>query len=87
MNITAQVFVPGDFNQDDLVDSADLGIWFNSFGVNSRGDANGDGLTTGADFLIWQQNFGYTGVIGIGMILMIGLPSIMVVRRMLKKKS
>ena len=85
INVTAEIFVPGDFNHDDLVDSADFSIWFSSFGVDALGDADGDGFTTGLDFIIWQQNFGYSGVIGIGMILIIGLPSIMLVRRMLKK--
>jgi formylglycine-generating enzyme required for sulfatase activity len=48
-----------DFNKDTFVDSADLLIWQESYGIEGdmRGDANGDGLTDGRDFLIWQQEF------------------------------
>lgn len=52
----------GDFNDDGLVDGADLEIWTANFGTLGNapytlGDANGDGATDGADFLIWQQHF------------------------------
>jgi glucosylceramidase len=50
--------MPGDFNRDGRVDSADLEIWSGSYGINAFGDANGDGHTDGYDFLIWQRHFG-----------------------------
>ncbi len=51
-------FSPADFNTDTLVDSADLALWEESFGVDALADANGDQFTTGTDFLIWQREFG-----------------------------
>jgi len=47
-----------DFNNDNIVDGADLSIWEISFGVNQNADANDDGYSDGADFLIWQHQFG-----------------------------
>jgi hypothetical protein len=51
---------PADFNNDTLVNAADLTILKTNFGSTSAtkltGDANGDGFTNGADFLVWQRN-------------------------------
>ncbi|TWU30446.1 PEP-CTERM sorting domain-containing protein [Bythopirellula polymerisocia] len=44
-----------DFDLDGDVDSADLLIWQNSFGVNALADADGDGDSDGRDFLAWQR--------------------------------
>lgn len=52
----------GDFNQDDVVDAADLAVWRGAFGASSAGDADGDGDTDGNDFLAWQQQFGATAM-------------------------
>ena len=57
------VDIPPDFNDDQMVDSVDLGIWQASYGLNGGGDADGDGDTDGQDFLIWQDWFGF-GVAG-----------------------
>ncbi|HMO84376.1 MAG TPA: PQQ-dependent sugar dehydrogenase, partial [Lacipirellulaceae bacterium] len=53
-------FAPADFNQDRVVDGADLEIWAAHFGVvgtasNAQGDANLDQSVDGADFIIWQR--------------------------------
>jgi hypothetical protein len=53
-------YLPADFNDDGLVNAADLTIWKGAFGVNANGDANGDNATNGADFLVWQRQFGKT---------------------------
>lgn len=52
---------PGDFNNDGMVDGADLAQWRGDFGDNPDSDADGDGDSDGADFLAWQRNLG-TGV-------------------------
>ena len=54
--------VPGDFNDDQFVDDADLEIWRTNVGSTglpayTLGDANGDGAANGADFLIWQRQY------------------------------
>ena len=55
---------PADFNQDTLVNGADLTMWKAAFGVNDSADADGDFDTDGADFLIWQRNYGATTAVG-----------------------
>ncbi len=50
--------LPGDFDYDGDVDSADLVQWQGDAGVNGDSDADGDGDSDGADFLIWQRNVG-----------------------------
>ncbi|RIK75129.1 MAG: hypothetical protein DCC67_15640, partial [Planctomycetota bacterium] len=50
--------IPGDFNDDGLVNAADLAIWRTAFGSNANGDADNDGDSDGADFLTWQRHVG-----------------------------
>ncbi len=52
--------LPGDFNNDNIVDGADLVVWQGAYGVNANGDTNQDGASDGADFLIWQRFLGQT---------------------------
>ncbi len=57
--------LPGDFNLDDIVDSADYVVWRRNLGRTSdtpfsAGDATGDGAVDNADYLVWRQNFGKT---------------------------
>jgi uncharacterized protein YjbI with pentapeptide repeats/CubicO group peptidase (beta-lactamase class C family) len=47
--------LPGDFNNDGIVDAADLAQWQDDFGLNAGSDADHDADSDGADFLIWQQ--------------------------------
>jgi hypothetical protein len=58
--------LPGDFNSDGNVDTADYTIWADNYtgsggtgGTPSTGDANGDGAVDTADYTIWADN--YTG--------------------------
>ncbi|BBO33908.1 cytochrome c peroxidase [Lacipirellula parvula] len=50
--------LPGDFNNDGEVDSADLAVWKTAFGATAGADADGDNDSDGQDFLVWQQNLG-----------------------------
>jgi hypothetical protein len=57
--------LPGDFNDDGVVDAADLPVWRSHFGQttganDTEGDADGDHDVDGADFLIWQRSLGQT---------------------------
>jgi hypothetical protein len=54
----ARPALAADFNEDDVVDGADLAAWREAFGVTSGADADDDGDSDGADFLIWQRQFG-----------------------------
>jgi arylsulfatase A len=49
--------VPGDFNGDRIVDSADYFVWRSAFGTTgtSPADANHDGVVDGNDYLIWRK--------------------------------
>ncbi|WP_428307446.1 dockerin type I domain-containing protein [Lacipirellula sp.] len=54
-------FLAADFNQNGVVDGADLTAWKSGFGTGTtkaQGDANADGKVDGADFLVWQRQFG-----------------------------
>lgn len=60
-----QNLVPGDFNFDDTVDSADLDILtsnFNGPGGFAAGDMNFDGMVSMADFVDWYGIFTSEGV-------------------------
>lgn len=54
-------YLEADFNENGVVDSADLLTWKNGFDggtTKATGDANGDGDVDGADFLTWQRQLG-----------------------------
>ena len=55
--VLTSALAEADFNHDGLVNSGDLTIWQQSFGINSGGDTDGDGDTDGHDFLVWQRQF------------------------------
>jgi hypothetical protein len=57
---------PADFNEDTLVNGADLTQWKSAFGLNANGDADGDNDSDGRDYLIWQRNFGATSSLPAG---------------------
>ncbi len=52
--------LPGDYNNDSVVDGLDLDVWQGAFGLaaESQADGDGNGLVDGADFLIWQEGLG-----------------------------
>jgi hypothetical protein len=55
-------FPEGDFDENRVVDAADLARWQTQFGKSWGGDADGDDDVDGADFLTWQRQLG-TGAI------------------------
>ena len=60
-SVVARVSLPGDFNLDDVVNTADQLVWQANVGTNSGwsgGDATGDGWVDGSDLMIFQRNFG-----------------------------
>lgn len=60
-NISVDISLPGDADNDFDVDGDDLAIWGSNFGQiaaqNSPGDFVGDSIINGNDFLTWQRNF------------------------------
>jgi glucose/arabinose dehydrogenase len=58
------VSADADFDQNDVVNAADLAIWRTGFGatyaMHVQGDADGDFDVDGADFLLWQRQLGST---------------------------
>jgi hypothetical protein len=64
-----ELALPGDFNADRVVDSADLAAWRAGLGMvgnatRSDGDADRDGDVDGEDFLAWQRQRGANLVVG-----------------------
>ena len=57
--------VPGDYNQNGLVDAADYVVWRDTVGQMGAGlaaDGNGDRQIDAADFNVWRTHFGATVV-------------------------
>jgi hypothetical protein len=59
------VVIPGDYNQDMVVNENDYAVWRAAFGTDSSGlhvgalaDGNFDGIVDGADYVVWRKNFG-----------------------------
>jgi endo-1,4-beta-D-glucanase Y len=60
MTVLAPDPIPGDFNNDGSVTTADYDLWKSSFGSTTSPaiDASGDGLVNAADYTIWRDNLG-----------------------------
>lgn len=59
--------LPGDFNNDEVVDAADFTVWRKAEGQTvaspfSGADASGNGIVDEADYRIWRSNYGQTVV-------------------------
>lgn len=61
------VVIPGDYNQDMVVNAADYDVWRASFGTTRSGvhdapyaDGNYDGVVDAADYVVWRNNLGQT---------------------------
>ncbi len=64
MSVSANDFLIGDFNQDQIVSGDDLDIWEETFGdvvvadPSENSDVDEDGDSDGIDFLAWQRHVG-----------------------------
>ncbi len=60
-NFGTPVGLPGDYNNDNRVDSADYLVWRKAVGTtNLAADGNGDGTIDTKDFDVWRSYFGKT---------------------------
>ncbi|QDU90941.1 Endo-1,3-1,4-beta-glycanase ExsH [Pirellulimonas nuda] len=53
--------LPGDYNQDGLVDAADYTVWrdqLESVGASLTADGDGDGSVGTSDYHLWKEHFG-----------------------------
>lgn len=64
VQLVAVDFLPGDYNQNGVVDAADYTNWRDTLGAEvvefSGADGNGDGIVDDADYDVWAANFGDT---------------------------
>ncbi len=64
-----EVVLPGDYNQNDVVDAADYGVWRDSLGQTGSGlaaDGSGNNLVDTDDYNVWRSHFGQTAGSGSG---------------------
>ena len=59
---TATPSLPGDYNDDDVVDLADYVVWRNNLGGSGLPNDVSPSSVTSADYAIWKANFGKTFV-------------------------
>ena len=59
------VVIPGDYNQDMVVNYADYDVWRAAFGTTptnvhdaAYGDGNYDGIVDARDYVVWRDHFG-----------------------------
>jgi hypothetical protein len=57
------VILPGDYNNNGIVDAADYIVWRNTLGQSGTGlaaDGNNNGIIDAGDFDVWRSHFGQT---------------------------
>jgi hypothetical protein len=56
----ARVSLPGDYNQNGVVDAADYTVWRDSLSSTTdlRADGNGNGMIDSGDYSVWKANYG-----------------------------
>ena len=68
-NVSLNVVLGGDYNNDQVVDSADYVTWrkmVGTSGLNLIADGNGDTVVNSADYDIWRAAFGNAATSGFG---------------------
>jgi hypothetical protein len=63
LTIPSPEILPGDYNQDGIVDAADYTVWRNKLGTTvltpgTGADGDGDGKITAADYPVWKLHYG-----------------------------
>ncbi|WP_442482891.1 hypothetical protein [Aeoliella sp. SH292] len=62
LTLDGPVSLPGDYDNNLMVDDLDYGVWKSSFGqsvtAGTLADGNGDGVVDLADYTIWRDNLG-----------------------------
>jgi hypothetical protein len=59
-NPLSPFFLPGDFNDDGIVDAGDYEVWraqFGQIGQSLPADGNRDGIVDAADYVVWRKSF------------------------------
>ncbi len=59
--------LPGDYNNDGVVDAADYTVWRDSLGESGSGlaaDGDGNGAVDNADYTLWLDNYGTASASG-----------------------
>jgi endonuclease I len=78
LNLVGQVLLAGDFNRDNVVDTADWLVWSKSNGQSvaaySFADGNGDMTVNDDDLDLWRRHFGEVAVGAGGSALGTGVP-------------
>jgi hypothetical protein len=67
--VSVDPHLPGDYNQDGVVDAADYVVWRETegqMGMQLAADGNNDGRVDAHDYGMWRANFGRTGTSGSG---------------------
>lgn len=61
--LTLTLLLPGDYNHDTVVDSADYELWRSTYGqtvenIGGGADGNFDGVVDAADYTLWRDHLG-----------------------------
>jgi hypothetical protein len=60
LRVVAAVGIPGDYNQNGVVDAPDFAVWRDTVGSTTHlaADGNGNMMIDAGDYAVWKMNFG-----------------------------